>query len=114
MRLREAPLMSEAELQTAFIELAQLFGWRIAHFRPAMTSKGWRTPVEADGKGFPDVIAVRGTRCLAVEFKSARGRLSKDQVDWLDAFEQVHGVEQYVFRPDDWRAGACEAVLRGQ
>ena len=47
--------MSERELQDAVIQLARLLGWRVAHFRPAMTTRGWRTPVSADGAGFPDL-----------------------------------------------------------
>jgi hypothetical protein len=48
------------------------YGWRAAHFRPARTAKGWRTPVAADGAGFPDLVLVRRTRIVAAELKSGR------------------------------------------
>ena len=52
--------MSEAVLQDAVIELANLKGWTVAHFRPAQNARGdWRTPVAAQGKGFPDLVMVR-------------------------------------------------------
>jgi hypothetical protein len=65
--------MAEAELLDNVIELAHLFGWRVAHFRPAMTKHGWRTPVSADGKGFVDLVLVRD-RTIFVELKSTKGR----------------------------------------
>ena len=101
--------MSEAELLDSVIELAHLFGWRIAHFRPAMPKHGWRTPVAADGKGFPDLVLVR-ERVLFVELKSAKGRLSDDQLDWAAAL--VNGsAEVHCWRPADW-SGTVERILR--
>ena len=53
-------LISEKTFQRQVIDLLHLFGYRVAHFMPAMNAKGqWRTPVSADGKGFPDLVAVR-------------------------------------------------------
>lgn len=43
----------ERQWQAQVIELARILGWRVAHFRPALTKHGWRTPVQADGAGFP-------------------------------------------------------------
>ena len=34
-------LMSESELSDAVLELAHLFGWKCAHFRPARTTVSW-------------------------------------------------------------------------
>lgn len=93
------PDPDEAEWQKSVIDLARILGWRIAHFRPAQTKHGWRTPVAADGKGFPDLILVRD-RVIAAELKSSTGKTSADQDAWLAAFE-VAGVESYVWRPGD-------------
>ena len=87
--------MTEKELQAAVIELAQTFGWKVAHFRPAMNARGdWRTPVAADGKGFPDLVMVSSTTVAFVELKSKKGRLSTEQKEWLEALlalcELVH------------------------
>jgi hypothetical protein len=103
--------VTEAELQQAVIELARLLGYRVAHFRAAQTVKGWRTPVEADGKGFPDLVCVKPGRLLFIELKSERGRLSVDQQAWLGALigARAHVV---VLTPHDWLSGAIEAVLR--
>lgn len=103
--------MTEAQLQQAVIELARVLGWRVAHFRPAQTARGWRTPVEADGKGFPDLVMVRGERLVFVELKSERGRTSDDQQAWLDAFFAA-GHEVYVWDPSWWSKGLIEQALR--
>lgn len=95
------PHETEAGFQRAVIELARLYGWRVAHFRPAQTGKGWRTPVQADGAGFPDLLMCRGGRIIAAELKAERGRVSAEQIDWLAALEAA-GCETFVFRPRDW------------
>lgn len=100
--------MTEAELQSAVIDLARMCGWRVAHFRPARTETGWVTPVAGDGKGFPDLVLVRD-RVLFVELKSATGRLSEDQVAWLQELAAA-GADARVWRPGDW--DEIEAALR--
>lgn len=102
--------MTEAELLSVVLQTAALFGWRTAHFRPAMTSHGWRTAVQGDGKGFPDILLVR-ERLMGIELKSAKGRLTDDQSEWLLALDKA-GVEVHVFRPDDWTDGTIERTLR--
>ena len=91
--------VSEAEWQRDVIDLARTLGWRIAHFRPALTKHGWRTPVAADGAGFPDLILVRD-RVIAAELKSRTGKTSAEQDAWLAAFAAA-GAEAHVWRPDD-------------
>ena len=99
--------MSEAELQTTVIKLAQRLGWIVAHFRPCRTETGWRTPVEADGKGFPDLVLVRPAspmgragRVIYVELKSESGKLTVDQKRWREALFDA-GAETHVIRPRD-------------
>lgn len=93
--------ITEAEFQQQVIQLAQLRGFSVAHFRPARTSRGWRTPVQGNGRGFPDLIMCRGNRLVAAELKSATGKLTAEQSDWLVALANA-GVECYVWRPSDW------------
>ena len=100
--------MTEADFQRQVIDLARLLGWTVAHFRPARTEQGWRTPVAADGAGFPDLVLVRD-RVLFVELKSARGRTSPDQDAWIEALTEA-GAEVYLWRPDDF--DDLHAVLR--
>ena len=93
--------MREDHLQQQVIDLARLTGWKVAHFRPAKTERGWRTPVQGDGVGFPDLILIRGQRIIAAELKSDTGRTTLEQDDWLTLFHTA-GAETYVWRPRDW------------
>jgi hypothetical protein len=95
------PGLTEAQFQTQLLGLAKLLGWWRVHFRPARTATGWRTPVEGDGKGFPDVILVR-ERVIYTEAKSDTGRLRPDQEAWLARLKAA-GQEVYLWRPRDWR-----------
>jgi hypothetical protein len=104
--------VTEAELQTCVIDLAHVYGWKVAHFRPAMTSKGWRTPVGADGAGFPDLFMVRGDHVLVVELKGDKGKPTSDQNAWLDALYLHCDNEQMVWRPADWHSGKILANLK--
>lgn len=105
--------MTERELQKGVIDCARLFGWRVAHFRAAQTARGWRTPVEADGAGFPDLVLVRDGRLLFVELKGDGGRVRTEQADWLTALHKVGiPVEAHVWRPTDWTDGTIEQTLR--
>ena len=78
--------------------LARQNGWHVAHFRPALTGRGWRTPVQADGKGFPDLVLVR-ERVIYAELKSRTGSLEPEQRAWRD-WLRATGAEWHLWRPD--------------
>jgi VRR-NUC domain len=101
---------TESQFQQALIEAAHVLGWKVAHFRPARTAHGWRTPVEADGAGFPDVVLVR-ERVVFAELKAEKTRVTRDQGRWLDALADA-GAEVFLWRPSDWEE--IERVLRGR
>lgn len=103
--------MTEKDLQKCVLGLAGLLGWKCAHFRAARTNKGWRTPVEADGAGFPDVVLIKGNRILFRELKSDKGQLSDAQVKWMLALHNA-GMDAAVWRPEDWTSGKIEKELR--
>jgi hypothetical protein len=94
--------ISEAAFTTHVIDLAQWLDWKVAHFRPArVTVRGresFRTAVQGDGVGFPDLLLIRGPRLVAAELKSERGRLTREQAAWLEAFAGA-GIETHIWRP---------------
>jgi hypothetical protein len=96
----------ERDWQRTVLDTARTRGWRCAHFRAARTSKGWRTPVQADGQGFVDLVLVRGDRIEFVELKTETGRLTEAQAGWLAAVALVAetnpGVAARVWRPSGW------------
>jgi hypothetical protein len=94
--------ISERDFTDQILDLAKLLGWTRAHFRPAMTKHGWRTPVQGDGVGFPDLILVRPPRLIAAELKTKVGKLRPEQTAWLDLLRACPGVEVHVWRPADF------------
>lgn len=95
-------LLSEADFQSAVVELAQLQGWRVCHFsdsrRPGPHGQ-WVG--DAGARGWPDLVLVRGPALLFRELKSEKGRITSHQQEWLDMLE---GAKQdvKVWRPSDW------------
>lgn len=108
--LLQARAMSEDKLLANVIGAMRDLGWRVAHFRPAKTAKGWRTAVQGDGKGFPDVIACRRERMIVAELKSHRGSTTGDQDIWLSVFAKA-GAEAYVWKPIHWLDGTIHRAL---
>lgn len=94
--------MLEQDFQRAVLDLAKLGGWKCAHFRPALTKHGWRTPVSADGKGFPDLVLTHPRRGLVLfrELKTDSGPLQPEQIAWLGALRGA-GADADTWRPRD-------------
>jgi hypothetical protein len=100
------PPLREAAFQRQVIDLLHVHGWRVAHFRGVRVQRKnggvyHQTPVQGDGSGFPDVIAVRGGRIIVAELKCGRNRLTQEQKVWLDCF-RLAGVPAYEWRPELW------------
>lgn len=117
MGMKVAVKLTEKQFQRQVIELAQLCGWRVAHFRPAMVrAEGGKvkyvTPVQADGKGFPDLVLAHAKRRQLVfaELKTDTRRTTFEQDMWLKALAAA-GADVFCWRPADW--SFIEAVLRG-
>ena len=106
------PKISEAEFQRQVLQLARYCGWRRAHFRVARTAKGWRTAVEGDGAGFPDLILIHAQRgrLIVAELKRDGEAPTAEQQAWLMAWAEV-GAETFVWRPADWPA--IQQILMG-
>jgi hypothetical protein len=99
--------MKRLKPEEAFLQqvlgLAEIFGWRRAHFRPAQTVKGYRTAVQGDAKGFPDLFLVRRkTKSkLIAELKIPPNVCTPEQKEWLADCEAV-GIPAYTWTPEDW------------
>lgn len=105
----------EGQLQSDVIELAQLLGWKVAHFRSVPVKRGdsvrWETPVQADGKGFPDLFMVRGERMIFAELKAGKNKMTPEQDAWMDALHYT-GATLAVWFPHHWAGGVIEDTLR--
>lgn len=99
--------MKEKDLLGSIIEQARARRWKVAHFASAPIMRGgrivWMTPVQADGKGFPDLLMVR-ERVLAVEVKGGSHKPTVEQSDWLIAMRMA-GATTAVWTPREWDDG---------
>ena len=94
------PDLSEADFQRRVMDAARAHGWRVAHFRPAMTQRGrWVTPMAGD-TGFPDLVLAKGGLVLLAELKTDTGRATPAQEAWLSAV----GGHGRLWRPKNWEA----------
>ena len=95
--------MTEKQLQAAIVELARLTGWLVYHTHDSRKSE----------PGFPDLCMVRKRdgRLIFAELKSAKAKLSDEQIDWGNALMQDVYREYYVWRPSDWQDGRIERTL---
>lgn len=94
--------MTEAEFQRQVTDIAELYGWQWAHFRPAQTAHGWRTPVSGPlGQGWPDLVLVHPRRGVLIfaELK-VRGAVTPSQVAVHNTLQSAAPI--YVWRPADF------------
>jgi hypothetical protein len=99
--------LTEEMLQHAFVEYARYHGWKAAHCRRARVRIGgvetWRTPMGADGNGWPDLVLchpVMGIMVVA-EVKTETGVRSVEQEQWADWLIAC-GVAYRLWKPSDW------------
>lgn len=104
------PPIIERQFQAELVKFAHLCGWRVAHFRPArlLDKDGrsrWRTPVAADGAGWPDLVLVRPPQIYFVECKRDGAALTPEQqvwLEWLLGCRSSGYVQVFVWHPADW------------
>lgn len=92
-RINQAyPTTTEADLREQIRTLCNVYGW-LMYF----THNSRRSPA-----GFPDLVLAHPEkgRVIYAELKSDNGRVTPEQVSWLDALSAC-GQETYVWRPDD-------------
>lgn len=90
---RTDPLrLTEKQWQQRVVGFARLHRWRTFH---ALDSRG-STP------GWPDLAMVRRGRFVLAELKTATGRVSPAQQDWLTDLAACPGAEVHLWRPSDW------------
>ncbi len=92
--------VTERDFQGEVLRAAGLLRWRTYH---TLDSRG-------SAAGFPDVVAVRGTRLVMAELERQNGRVRDAQQAWLDDLAKVETLETFLWRPSDWPQ--VEEVLR--
>jgi hypothetical protein len=92
---------TETPFQNKLIAWARINGWRITHFRPAQTTKGWRTPLQGD-PGFFDLVMTRAGETIHAELKAEKKTPSNDQWAWAVLLASTPGTEVYIWLPHHW------------
>lgn len=95
--------LSETDWQKVLTNFMEERGWIVNHIGRARTASGdWVTPTTSSG--WPDLLALRGPRLLAVEVKDRRKPVDPAQVAWLLAFSLQPTANAWVLRPTmDWQ-----------
>jgi hypothetical protein len=84
-------MVSEKAFLAQVRRLAHTHGWQSYH---TLHSQGSES-------GWPDLALLRGPVLKFVELKSASGRLTAAQRQWLDGLGQVQTVHVHLWRPGD-------------
>lgn len=94
--------VTEKAFQSRVVELARLYGWRVAHFHDSRRQvKPGVFVGDKDAAGFPDLVLVRPPDLLVLELKRETGKTTEAQDEWLSSLVAC-GVEARVVRPSDW------------
>ncbi len=99
--------MSEAELCAALEEALALGGWLFAHHPDSRKLHG--------DPGLPDYVAVNKSGVVQfIEAKTRSGKVSKDQVAWIDRLDRNEGnVYAAIVRPAEL-GNVCRMLVAGQ
>jgi VRR-NUC domain len=96
--------VTEAQLQKAILDLCAYLGAKCFHVYDSRRSAG---------SGWPDLyIVTKDHRVLIRELKSAKGRLSPEQKEWIAALYEA-GQDVDVWRDTDFVSGRILAELKG-
>lgn len=95
------------------IDLAHLYGWKVASFASVQIKRRdgsayWATAYRGDGKGWPDLVLVRGTTMLIRELKTGKAKPTGEQREWMEALRAC-GCNVGIWHPTD--NGGLEAIV---
>ena len=82
----------ERHFQAQVLNLALLCGWRCYFTWASIHSPA----------GFPDLVLVRGREMVMAELKSAKGKPTPAQEEWLNALQHVETVNAFCWKPEHW------------
>jgi len=94
--------LTEAQFQKQVTDLAERLGWSWLHIERMGNEQGrWRTPTSGPlGKGWPDLVLIRGRSLIWAELKAQGKYLTEDQMRVRMPLEAL--APYYVWRPSDF------------
>jgi hypothetical protein len=93
-------VITEAAWQATVVDLLRALGYRSMHVRRSR-GRGMAHTTSTSIAGWPDLVAWRPGRFVAIELKAERGVVSLEQQRVLAELEAA-GVEARVSRPSDF------------
>ena len=66
---------------------------------------------ERSEPGWPDLAIVEGNVLHLWELKRQKGKVRPEQLVWLEALQQIPGVDARIVRPMDWYLGLRDQLL---
>ena len=104
-------MSEDGGLKPAVLDMCKLLHLHVAHFPKVQDARGrWRTPVEADAAGFPDLV-IAGVTVLWRELKVQGRKPRPGQSEWLRRLEAA-GQDVAVWDEHDLASGLIYAQLR--
>jgi len=111
---KKAPIPENAIVKSCldYLSVMQIFAWR--------NNTGVARPKRADGSfgfvkfgyvGSSDIFALHDGRFIAIECKAEKGRLSQDQISFLDRVRFEGGIAIVARSVDDLAKGLKEAKV---
>lgn len=98
-----APSQTSAQARRGVSEKAWL-----QRVRALARTHGWLTyhPLQSQGSepGWVDLVCLKPPVLVLAELKTAQGRLTPHQRQWLESLRQVTTVSTHLWRPDDVEA----------
>jgi hypothetical protein len=91
--------LTEAQFQAEVMRVAVEHGWRTMHVGRARVGRKWVTPTSTNG--WPDLTLLRPPQLVCLELKRVGGTVRPGQREWIEALQQVPGVEAYIVGPED-------------
>ncbi|MBT9133086.1 MAG: hypothetical protein DDT33_01617 [Firmicutes bacterium] len=76
--------------------MAEHRGWAVYHVFDQ------KTYARRTSKGFPDLVLARPPHVIFAEVKSDEGRLSPEQMIWLQLLDKCDGIKVHIWRPSGW------------
>ena len=83
--------ITEEDFMRSVIQIASDCAWAVYHTRDSRRSQA----------GLPDLTLVRSGEIIFAELKSQKGRIKKEQQEWLDRLRENGHVDVYLWRPSD-------------
>ena len=82
--------MTEADLQTLIVDVAEQCGWLVFHDNDS----------RRNNPGFPDLVLVKPPRVVFMELKSDKGTLRPEQQVWMGHLLECDTIASAVVRPE--------------